>query len=137
MPWAGKMKNWQKYPADITDELASGRLSRHANSHSSQGPAPIRSTSYCSFVQSITVDGIMPPGPPSITMSAMSLKFSYIWSGSVYSSTISPGSEADKMGWRAFTISLAILLSGMRRPIVFFLLLRILGTSLLAGKIKV
>ena len=50
----------------------------------------------------------------------------------------SPGSEALNIGFpRVSTIALQITLSGIRSPIVSFLLFKILGTSLLAGRIKV
>jgi len=84
------------------------------------------------------VEGFMPPGPPSITKSTLSPNFSKIISGSVYSSTISPGNDALKIGFSSVSkICWQIILSGTRRPIVSFLLFKILGTCLLAGKIKV
>jgi len=44
------------------------------------------------------VEGFIPPGPPSITKSTLSPNVSKIISGSVYSSTMSPGNDALKIG---------------------------------------
>ena len=50
----------------------------------------------------------------------------------------SPGKDADNIGCpNVSMMANAILLSGMRSPIVFFLFCKILGTSLLAGNTKV
>lgn len=109
--------------------------SLHPSSHT---PSPCLVTVHSSVVQSTMVEGSIPPGPPSITMSTSLPKRSYIISGSVYSSTISPGSEALRMGLpSSSSICWQMILPGTRRPMVDFLLCIILGTCLLAGNINV
>lgn len=51
--------------------------------YSIHSPAPCLIKTGSSLVQSMMVDGIVPPIPPSITMSASFLKFSYMISGTV------------------------------------------------------